>query len=167
MYSTPFNNLSKFKSPPTPPLFDERGGKIYFVNTSVNEIVFDKSTRTALEAANQIGCTVGQIAKSLIFVDDNQLPVIIIASGSNRVDENKFKLKKADAEFVKEQTGFVIGGVPPWGHKIKLKTVIDEDLKQYDKIWASSGKTNAVFELTFDELVKETGGEVRKIKSKF
>jgi len=128
-----------------------------------NIIEFTNSTRTAQEAADQIGCSVAQIAKSLVFKDENDSPILVIASGINRVDSDRLKLFKADADYVKEKTGFVIGGVPPWGHKEKIKTFIDEDLKQYDKIWASSGKTNAVFELTFEELVKETGGQVIKV----
>lgn len=126
-------------------------------------IEFSKSTKTATEAASQIGCSIGQIAKSLIFKLADDTPLLVIASGSNRVNEQKFGLHKAEANYVKQKTGFVIGGVPPWGHKQKIKTFIDEDLKQYDKIWASSGKTNAVFELNFDQLVKETEGEVVKV----
>jgi len=128
-----------------------------------NIIEFTNSTRTAQEAADQIGCNVAQIAKSLVFKDENDSPVLVIASGINRVDSERFKLFKADADYVKEKTGFVIGGVPPWGHKEKIKTFIDEDLKQYDKIWASSGKTNAVFETNFEELVRETAGQVIKV----
>jgi len=128
-------------------------------------IEFPKSTRTAQEAADQIGCSVGQIAKSLIFKDTSGKPILVVASGINRVDSERLKLFKADADYVKEVTGYVIGGIPPWGHKSKITTYIDEDLKQYDKFWASSGKTNTVFELTFDELVKETEGSVMTISS--
>jgi prolyl-tRNA editing enzyme YbaK/EbsC (Cys-tRNA(Pro) deacylase) len=127
-------------------------------------IVFSKSTRTAQEAAESLGCSVAQIAKSLIFIDDTNLPVLVVASGSNRVDEKRFGLQKADADYVKDKTGFVIGGVPPWGHKSKIRTIIDEDLANYEEIWASAGKTNSVFKLTFEELVKETGGEVLAVK---
>ena len=105
-----------------------------------------------------------QIAKSLIFKDAEDKAVLVIASGVNRVDNNRLELFKADADFVKEQTGFVIGGVPPWGHKQKIKTLIDEDLKQYDKIWAAAGKNNTVFPTTFGEIVEKTWGSVICIK---
>ena len=129
-----------------------------------NVLEFQKLTRTAQEAAEQIGCNVAQIAKSLIFKDAEGKAVIVIASGVNRVDDKRLGLFKADADFVKEQTGFVIGGVPPWGHKQKIKTLIDEDLKQYDKIWAAAGKNNAVFPTTFEEMIEKTGGLVIVIK---
>jgi prolyl-tRNA editing enzyme YbaK/EbsC (Cys-tRNA(Pro) deacylase) len=130
---------------------------------------FDKSTRTASEAALALGCDVGQIAKSIIFKTSEGKPVLVVASGSNRVNEKVIELKlnesiiKSDANFVLETTGFVIGGVPPWGHKQKITTFIDQDLNKFDKIWASAGTTNAVFELTFDILTKKTNGTVLKI----
>jgi len=132
---------------------------------------FPDSTRTAQEAANAIGCTVGQIAKSLIFMGKtSQKPILIIASGANRVNEKAVKeytgekLEKADAEFVLEHTGFVIGGVPPVGHKTPITTFIDEDLMQYDEIWAAAGTPNAVFKLTPQILVEITKGSVIKVK---
>lgn len=133
------------------------------------EIVFEKLTRTAQEAAEALGCNIGQIAKSIIFRTTENEPILIVVSGLNRVDEKIIEqtlgkeIFKADANFVKEKTGFVIGGIPPWGHKHKITTFLDIDLNQYDKLWASSGKTNGVFELTFDELVKYTKGVVVKI----
>ncbi len=129
------------------------------------------STRTAQEAANAIGCTVAQIAKSLIFKGkDSQKPVLVIASGVNRVNEKAIskhfgeKLQKADAEFVLEHTGFVIGGVPPVAHKTSITTFIDEDLMQHDEIWAAAGTPNAVFKLTPEILVEITKGSVVSIK---
>jgi prolyl-tRNA editing enzyme YbaK/EbsC (Cys-tRNA(Pro) deacylase) len=126
-----------------------------------------QSTRTAAEAAAAVGCTVGQIAKSLIFrgKESNQ-PVLVIASGSNRVDEKSVAehlgqaLGKADADFVRARTGFVIGGVPPVGHSERLVTFIDKDLLGYDVIWAAAGTPNAVFQLTPADLVALTGGMV-------
>lgn len=126
--------------------------------------VFEQSTRTAQEAADQIGCTVAQIAKSIIFKNEDGEPILVIVSGVNRVDDKKLNLFKADADFVKQKTGFVIGGVPPYGHREKIKTYIDKDLKQYSEIWASAGKVNAVFKTNFEELVEKTGGEVVEIK---
>lgn len=123
-------------------------------------VEFSSSTRTAQEAAEQIGCTVAQIAKSIIFKDKDGEPVLVIASGINRVDDKKLNLFKADATFVKDKTGFVIGGVPPYGHKKKIRTYIDRDLEQYPEIWASAGKTNTVFKTSFGELVEESEGEI-------
>jgi len=134
-------------------------------------IEFSSSTRTAREAAEAIGCMVGQIAKSLIFKGKtSQKPVLIIASGTNRVNEKLAKeyigeeLEKADAEFVLEHTGFAIGGVPPVGHIKPINAFIDEDLLQYDEIWAAAGTPNAVFKLTPKILVEITKGKVIKIK---
>ena len=129
------------------------------------------STRTALEAAQAVGCQVGQIVKSLIFkAKRSQRPILVVASGSNRVDERRIEaligepLGKADADFVRQQTGFVIGGVPPVGHTQRLETFIDEDLMQYAEIWAAAGTPHAVFRLTPADLVKMTGGQVTAIK---
>lgn len=129
------------------------------------------STRTAQDAANAIGCEVGQIAKSLVFVRKrSQEPVLIIASGKNRVNEEKMgemlgePLKKADADYVKNQTGFVIGGVPPVGHHQQLETYLDTDLQQYDVIWAAAGTPHAVFRLTPDELALATRAPWIEIK---
>lgn len=134
-------------------------------------IEFSNSTRTAQEAADAIGCTVGQIAKSLIFKGKtSQKPILIIASGTNRVNEKLVKeyvgekLEKADADFVLEHTGFAIGGVPPVGHITSINTFIDEDLMQYDEIWAAAGTPNAVFKLTPKILLEITKGSVIKVK---
>jgi len=128
------------------------------------------STRTAVDAAQAIGCTVAQIAKSLIFRGkQSNGPVLVIASGTNRVNEQAVAAEwgepigKADADFVRSRTGFVIGGVPPVGHLERLDTFIDEDLLQLDVIWAAAGTPNAVFRLLPDELVRATGGRVVSI----
>jgi prolyl-tRNA editing enzyme YbaK/EbsC (Cys-tRNA(Pro) deacylase) len=128
------------------------------------------STRTAVEAAQAVGCEVGQIVKSLIFKGKHSgLPILVIASGSNRVNERVLEaligepLGKADADFVREQTGFVIGGVPPVGHIRSLKTFIDQDLLQYEQIWAAAGTPHAVFRLSPADLVKVASGQVVKI----
>jgi len=137
----------------------------------LNVVEFSDSTRTAQEAANAIGCTVGQIAKSLIFKGKtSQKPILIIASGTNRVNEKAIKeytgekLEKADAEFVLEHTGFAIGGIPPVGHTKPITTFIDEDLMQYDEIWAAAGTPNAVFKLTPKILVEITKGSIINVK---
>ncbi len=129
------------------------------------------TTRTSAEAAQAIGCTVAQIAKSVIFKAKNTgKPVLVIASGTNRVNEKKLAtylsepVEKPDAEFVRQRTGFVIGGVAPVGHTENLDIFIDEDLLQYERIWAAAGTPNAVFELTPADLVKMTGGKTVGIK---
>ena len=131
---------------------------------------FETSTRTAAEAAAAIGCTVGQIAKSLIFrAVDSGRPVLAIASGSVRVDEVRLSeilgenIGRADAAFVREQTGYAIGGVPPVGHRSQSVILIDETLLTFDTIWAAGGTPNAVFRLKPDDLVRLTGGTVAAI----
>jgi prolyl-tRNA editing enzyme YbaK/EbsC (Cys-tRNA(Pro) deacylase) len=133
---------------------------------------FDASTRTSAEAAAAIGCEVAQIAKSLLFKGASGGPVLVIASGSNRVDEKRVaallgeKIFRADADFVREATGFAIGGVPPVGHLKPPVTLIDEDLFQFETIWAAAGTPNAVFKLTAAELVELTGGRVASVAQK-
>jgi prolyl-tRNA editing enzyme YbaK/EbsC (Cys-tRNA(Pro) deacylase) len=131
---------------------------------------FDASTRTAADAASAIGCTVPQIAKSLIFrtVRSNR-SVLIVASGVNRVDEKLVEsvvgepIGRADAEFVRAATGFTIGGVPPVGHATPPIVLIDESLLAFEEIWAAAGTPNAVFKLTPDNLVSLTGGRVAAV----
>ena len=125
------------------------------------------STHTSAEAAQAIGCTVGQIAKSLVFRGaESGAPILVIASGANRVDEGKLAglageaVAKADADFVRRHTGFVIGGVPPVGHSQPLSTFLDQDLLQFDEIWAAAGTPHAVFRLTPAELQRMTGALV-------
>ena len=123
-----------------------------------------QSTRTATEAAQAVGCEVGQIAKSLVFVDADGEPVLVITSGTNRVDEKRLGLQRASAELVRERTGYAIGGVPPVGHATSLRTLIDEDLLRFERIWAAAGTPNAVFELCSDDLTRITGGSVTDVK---
>lgn len=128
------------------------------------------STRTANEAAQAVGCDVGQIVKSLIFKTKRSgRAVLVIASGANRVNEGVIEalvnepLGKADADFVRQHTGYAIGGVPPVGLAEPLPTYIDADLLQYTEVWAAAGTPNAVFRLTPTDLVQMTGGKVVKI----
>jgi prolyl-tRNA editing enzyme YbaK/EbsC (Cys-tRNA(Pro) deacylase) len=137
---------------------------------SLEVIELPDSTRTSLEAAQALGCQVGQIAKSIIFqATPSQHPVLVIASGSNRVNEKVIEdlvgdaIGKADADFVRQRTGFVVGGVPPVGHSETLQTFIDQDLFQYSEIWAAAGTPHAVFRLTPDNLLRMTGGIVIKV----
>ncbi len=131
------------------------------------------STRTAQEAAAAIGCRVEQIVKSLVFCGKRtKRPILVLASGPNRVDEKRIcqlisePIKKADADFVREHTGFAIGGVPPLGHFERMETLIDQDLLNYQDIWAAAGTPNAVFKLAATDLQTITGGKVTAIKLK-
>lgn len=132
---------------------------------------FPQGTRTADDAARAIGCDVGQIVKSLVFVVDGA-PVMALVSGANRLDEGKLAaalggnaVARADADLVRTATGFPIGGVPPFGHADSLRTVVDEDLMQYDEIWAAAGTPRDVFPLAPAELVRLTNGTVRTIRA--
>jgi prolyl-tRNA editing enzyme YbaK/EbsC (Cys-tRNA(Pro) deacylase) len=140
------------------------------LGTDFAVLEFDTSTRTAADAAAAIGCTVGQIAKSLIFrALDSGRPVLAIASGSVRVDEARLSellgegIGRADAAFVREHTGYAIGGVPPVGHSGEPVIFIDQTLLTFETIWAAGGTPNAVFRLTPDDLVRLTGGTVAAI----
>jgi prolyl-tRNA editing enzyme YbaK/EbsC (Cys-tRNA(Pro) deacylase) len=131
---------------------------------------FDASTRTAADAAAAIGCTVAEIAKSLVFrAGRTGRPVLVIASGDKRVDEKKVAaaigepIARADAEFVRAATGHAIGGVPPVGHTIQPIALIDETLMTFTDIWAAAGTPNAVFRLTPSDLVELTGGRIAAV----
>ena len=126
-------------------------------------VTLPSSTRTAREAADAIGCSVGQIAKSLVFeCRETSRPVLAIMSGSNRVDVDKLAaasgepVGKADADFVRSHTGFAIGGVPPVGHAAEVRIFLDRDLFHYEKIWAAAGDPFSVFSLTPADLERAT-----------
>lgn len=122
-------------------------------------VEFAASTRTAAEAAREIGCEVAQIAKSIVLrgLDDDAC-IVVIASGANRVDEKKVAalvgqpVGRADAAFVRSRTGFAIGGVAPVGHIGPVTVLVDEGLWSLDPIWAAAGAPNAVFCLSADDL---------------
>jgi len=134
---------------------------------SLEVVEVPASTRTSAEAAQAVGCAVGQIAKSLVFRGKRSgNPVLVIASGANRVDEARLgsllgePAEKADADFARQHTGFAIGGVPPVGHAEAIRTFIDQALLQYVEIWAAAGTPHAVFRLSPSDLLRITGGEV-------
>lgn len=137
----------------------------------LNVVELPESTRTAVEAAAAVGCDVGAIAKSLVFRTAGGLPVLVIASGVNRVDETKVGellgegITRADPDFVRTSTGFAIGGIPPIGHAVEPIVFIDEDLLQRDTIWAAAGTPRAVFQLTPTQLVELTAGTIAALKS--
>ncbi|MGM0560388.1 MAG: YbaK/EbsC family protein [Pseudomonadota bacterium] len=132
---------------------------------------FPEGTRTAQDAAAAIGCSVDQIAKSLIFrLPESDEALLVVASGVNRVDEGKLErllgqaVAKADAAFVRERTGYAIGGVPPVGHSQPPRILLDRDLKNHTEIWAAAGTPNAVFRLSPDVLAKLTEADYSDIR---
>ncbi len=144
--------------------------KDYGIDTKI--VQFPESARTAQEAANAIGCDIAHIVKSLIFcTEKTHQPILVLTSGVNRVNEKIIeslvgeKIKKADAEFTRNVTGFAIGGVPPFGHLQKITTFIDEDLLQYKTVWAAAGTPHTVFSLIPSDLQRITGGAVVKVNN--
>ena len=138
----------------------------------VKIVEFEQTTRSAQEAADAIGCQVAQIVKSLCFVMNGRA-LMTLVSGANQLDERKLaalegvgrkQVKRADADTVKAATGFSIGGVPPFGHASPLPVYVDEDLRQFDVVWAAAGTPFAVFAIAPDELVKGCGGTAVNLK---
>jgi prolyl-tRNA editing enzyme YbaK/EbsC (Cys-tRNA(Pro) deacylase) len=130
----------------------------------------DSHTRTAQQAADRVGCKLGQIIKSLIFKGlATGKPILVLTSGENRVDEQRISeysgetITRADPEFVRSVTGYAIGGIPPIAHNQPMETYIDQDLIQYNSIWGAAGTPNSVFELSPDALKAMTNGKVVKI----
>ncbi len=129
----------------------------------------EQSARTAQEAADALGVTVGQIAKSIIFRrKSDDAAVLVVTSGDKRVDEKKVAaitgaLGRADADFVKAKTGFSIGGVSPVAHANPPVTLIDRELFRFDVIWAAAGHPNGVFKLSPQELERLTGAPVADV----
>ncbi len=129
------------------------------------------TTRTAADAAALVGCHVGQIVKSLIFKGETtSKPILVLTSGANRVNERQISsyaaetIQRADPEFVRNVTGFAIGGVPPIGHLQPMETYIDEDLLQHSEIWAAAGTPNSLFKLTPEDLERMTAGRIVSVK---
>jgi prolyl-tRNA editing enzyme YbaK/EbsC (Cys-tRNA(Pro) deacylase) len=130
-----------------------------------------ESARTAAEAAAAVGCEVAAIAKSLLFRAAGGRPIQVIASGANRVDEERVgellgeEIGRADPDFVRTSTGFAIGGVPPVGHVVQPVVFIDEDLLALDTLWAAAGTPRSVFQVTPAQLVELTGGRIAVLKT--
>ena len=130
----------------------------------------DSAARTSAEAAVLLQCTVGQIAKSIVFRAASGAAVLVIASGANRVDEGKVAallgepVERADAAFVRAATGYAIGGIPPLAHAQLMSTFIDRDLLAYDTIYAAGGTPHALFAIAPPELVRVSGGKVSDTK---
>ena len=132
-------------------------------------VMLPETGKTSAEAAAGLGCEVAQIAKSILFRRrDDDAPVLVVASGANRVDEKKVaaqvgEIARADAKFVREKTGYAIGGVCPIGHATPPVTLIDADLLALDSLWAAAGHPHAVFNLSPQELVALTGAPVADV----
>jgi prolyl-tRNA editing enzyme YbaK/EbsC (Cys-tRNA(Pro) deacylase) len=133
---------------------------------SIEVVTHPQGARTAEDAAAAVGVHVGQIVKSLIFAVDD-VPVLALVSGPNRLDEAKLAVafdgslsKRLDANAVRTATGYPIGGIPPFGHATSLEVRIDQDLMQYEVVWAAAGTPNDVFAITPEELAKATGGTI-------
>jgi len=131
---------------------------------------FPEGTKTAIDAANAIGCEVGQIVKSLIFGVDGEV-VLAYVSGANQLDEAKLasaagglKCSRVDADIVRATTGFPIGGVPPFGHDSDLRVFVDPDLLQYEVVWAAAGTWHDVFSLTPQQLIDASAGTVVELR---
>ena len=130
---------------------------------------FDQPTASAAEAACAIGCSVEQIAKSLVFANAEGDPNLVIASGASRVDEAKVgqmlktTVYRPDADFVKRATGFSIGGVPAVGHSTQLTVVVDQRLQDFEEIWAAGGTPTSVFCLTPNQLRNVKGASLRML----
>ena len=134
-------------------------------------IEFQESSRTAQEAADRVGAKLGQIVKSMIFRGQQSgKAVLVLTSGANRVDEKRIggyageAIGRADPDFARSATGFAIGGIPPLGHVQPIESYIDEELLQYETVWAAAGTPNAVFEVASASLQKMTGGKVLQVK---
>jgi prolyl-tRNA editing enzyme YbaK/EbsC (Cys-tRNA(Pro) deacylase) len=139
-------------------------------------VVLDDHARTAAAAAEQLGVTVAQIANSLVFAVPDESgpggrrPLLVLTSGAHRVDTAKVaalvgapRLDRADPDFVRETTGFTIGGVAPVGHLAPIETLIDVTLARHTQVWAAAGHARTVFPTTFDELVRITGGRPAEV----
>lgn len=128
-----------------------------------------QSTRTAQEAADAVGCELGQIVKSLVF-KSGQIPLLFLVSGKNQLNIKKvesilgMEIQKADADFAREHTGYPIGGVPPVAHENPIDIFIDNDLMTYEEIWAAAGTPNAIFRIKSKDLPGITNGRIIEVK---
>jgi prolyl-tRNA editing enzyme YbaK/EbsC (Cys-tRNA(Pro) deacylase) len=151
-------------------------GALQVAGANGQVVVLGDHARTAAAAAEQLGVTVAQIANSLVFaVPDpgapgGRRPLLVLTSGAHRVDTAKVaglvgapRLERADPDFVRERTGFVIGGVAPVGHLTPLQTLVDVALAEHDVVWAAAGHARTVFPTTYDELVRITGGTAAEV----
>ena len=137
---------------------------------AIEVVEMPESTRTAEDAARACGCNVAQIVKSLVFKDaETGAPILLLVSGANRVNERRVghllgaTLSRPDAAFVRDVTGFAIGGIPPFGHATRLRTHLDEDLLRHDVVWAAAGTPESVFSIAPRALETATGADFMKM----
>ncbi len=123
----------------------------------VEVVTLTDSARTAAEAAVAVGCEVGQIVKSLVFVRGED-PVMVLCAGDRRVDAKRLQLKPANADVARAATGFAIGGIPPLGHDAVLETLVDVSLERFDTVWCAAGTPHAVFEVATADLIGALDG---------
>jgi prolyl-tRNA editing enzyme YbaK/EbsC (Cys-tRNA(Pro) deacylase) len=133
---------------------------------------FPEGTKTAADAARAVGCEVGQIVKSLVFVADGDA-FLALTSGSNRADPARLarilgagQVRQANADEARQATGFAIGGTPPFGHPRQLTILVDQDLMDHHDVWAAAGTPDAVFRLTPEDLLRASGGRVEDFRSR-
>jgi prolyl-tRNA editing enzyme YbaK/EbsC (Cys-tRNA(Pro) deacylase) len=137
--------------------------------TGLAVMEFPAGTRTAIDAARAVGCDVGQIVKSLVFVAGGR-PVVALVSGANRLDEKRLAavagepVLKADAETARTATGYSIGGVPPFGHATDVPVFMDRDLLGYEVVWAAAGRPDSVFQIAPDRLRDLSGATLTDLK---
>jgi prolyl-tRNA editing enzyme YbaK/EbsC (Cys-tRNA(Pro) deacylase) len=131
---------------------------------------FPEGTKTAEAAARAVGCQIGQIVKSLVFVADG-VPLLALTSGANRADPGRLAglvggatVRRADPQEARSATGFAIGGTPPFGHPHLVTVLMDRDLLGYDQLWAAAGTPDAVFPITPADLVRVTGARIVDLK---
>jgi prolyl-tRNA editing enzyme YbaK/EbsC (Cys-tRNA(Pro) deacylase) len=132
---------------------------------------FPEGTRTAEDAARAIGCDVAQIVKSLVFMA-NDGPFLALTSGANRADPDKLArelganaVRRANADEVRDATGYAIGGTPPFGHSSRLRVLVDRDLMAYEVLWAAAGRPDTVFPIGARMLLGASGGRVADVKA--
>ena len=136
------------------------------IGIEVHPVTFSQETRTAVDAAREVGCELGQIVKSLVFMAGDE-SLLYLVSGSNRLDVDKAKiaagveeLDKADAATAKQATGYSIGSTPPFGHRTEMRIFMDEDLLAFDEVWAAAGRPDSVFAVDPRALAKATDATV-------
>lgn len=131
---------------------------------------FPEGTKTAADAARAVGCEIGQIVKSLVFMADGR-PFLALTSGANRANQGRLaallgseEVRRANADEARGATGYAIGGTPPFGHSRRLAVLVDRDLLSYEVLWAAAGTPDSVFPITPEELLRTTTGQVADFK---
>ncbi len=153
-----------------PPSVQKVQRALHDAGVDVAVVMLADAARTSQQAADALGIEIGQIAKSLVFrARDSGRAVLVIASGSNRVDEHKVaaligeKIERATPDFVRERTGYAIGGIPPLGHATQLEVLLDRSLARYEVVWGAAGHPHSVFPIAPAQLFEVAGGRVEDV----